>query len=733
MGKPLLCCQPHADGVRRGGPAIPCSPVRARPLARRRTPAGPGRFSPLAVLCLLTHTGLAAEADQADPALELVPIVITARGTQTLLTQQPGNTSRLETEDIILVRPTHASELLTRAPGVWINRGSGQEHLTAIRSPVLTGAGSCGAFLVAENGFSIRPAGFCNVNQLLEVNTEQADAVEVIRGPGSALYGSNALHGVINVLSGPADPRQVLGLEIGADGYARGSLDLGGNVGRGFGRALVAISHDDGWRDDSAYDQQKLNLAHESSRGSDSLRLALAATNLDQQTAGFIIGQDAYKDPDLSRSNLDPEAFRVADSQRLSASWEHRLDGGELLSAGAILRRSRMEFLQHFLPGQPLERNGQQSAGFRALWRSSGIQVSRTLGVELELSDGFLWEYQSEPITQGSEFLRETRPAGLHYDYSVLALTAAPFAQLEWQPQPGLMLSAGLRYEYQRYDYDNHMLSGNTDENGLPCGFGGCLFNRPKDRSDDFSELAPKFGLLWGLSAGQQVYVTLNRGFRAPQATELYRLQAQQTVAELKPETLDALELGYRLARPGLFLELAGFHMRKRHVIFRDSEGFNVSDGSTRHQGVELDASWGFAKDWALGVNGTWALHRYDFDRLASQGELIQSGNDVDTSPKTLGSLRLAWTYSGAGKAELEWAHMGKYYLDAQNDHSYPGHDLLNLRLRHLIAPDWILGLNLNNLADRAYAERADFAFGNYRYFPGRGRSVFLSLEWHTG
>ena len=84
-----------------------------------------------------------------------------------------------------------------------IQRGSGQESLTALRSPVLTGAGACGAVLVLEDGIPIRPVGTCNVNDLFEVNVEQAAAVEVLRGPGSVLYGSSAVHGIINV--DPAD------------------------------------------------------------------------------------------------------------------------------------------------------------------------------------------------------------------------------------------------------------------------------------------------------------------------------------------------------------------------------------------------------------------------------------------------------------------------------------------------------------------------------------------------
>ena len=40
------------------------------------------------------------------------------------------------------------------------------------------------------------------------------------------------------------------------------------------------------------------------------------------------------------------------------------------------------------------------------------------------------------------------------------------------------------------------------------------------------------------------------------------------------------------------------------------------------------------------------------------------------------------------------------------------------------------LGARLTNLLDEKYAERADFAFGNYRYFPGAGRRLFVSWEY---
>ena len=160
----------------------------------------------------------------ASPALE--EIVVTARRQPVAALATPLSIGRVDRDSIDLLGATHSSEALNRVPGVMVQRGSGQESLTAIRSPVLTGAGSCGAFLFLENGVPIRPVGFCNVNEMLEINTEQADAIEVLRGTGSALYGSNAVHGTINVLQdAPSSlPDWKLGLGLGPDQYVRGSL-----------------------------------------------------------------------------------------------------------------------------------------------------------------------------------------------------------------------------------------------------------------------------------------------------------------------------------------------------------------------------------------------------------------------------------------------------------------------------------------------------------------------------
>ncbi len=686
---------------------------------------------PIRIILALT-AGCIATTAVADSAAPLGEVLVTATRREHSLLTYAGSVTRLEAPTIAHVGATHHAELLNQAAGAFIQRGSGQESLTALRSPVLTGAGSCGAFLFLEDGIPLRPVGFCNVNELFEANLEQAAAVEILRGPGSALYGSNAVHGIVNVLNpAPADlPAAGLALEAGGHQYLRGKLALSGAAGNGAAGLAMHLTHDGGWRDNSGFDEQKLSAGLTQPAGSGELTLRLNATHLDQDTAGFIVGQDSYRDPAVARSNPNPEAYRKAHSLRASAHYRRPLEDGEQFDLRMVLRSSRMEFLQHFLLGQPLEKNGQDSVGV-LLARSVGFgDGSRLiLGLDGELASGFLLQEQDGPTTDGPPVANVIRPAGRHYDYVVDSTLLAPYLQWEGSLAERLTLTAGLRLEWLEYAYDNRMLSGNTDENGVPCPGAGCLYTRPPDRSDRFTNWGPRLGLNWRLSDSTALWTTASRGFRPPEATELYRLQRGQLAADLGSEQIDAVEIGLRRRGDALSVELAAFWMDKDNVILRDAFGFNVSGGRTHHRGVEYGLGWDLGRGFSLGAAGTWALHTYEFTGGIEQGEQVARGDDVDTSPRHLTST---WArYAGRRfDAELEWLHVGGYWTNASNTAWYPGHDLLNLRLGLDLTDKMTLSLRLTNLADAVYADRADYAFGNYRYFPGRGRTVFVELNW---
>ena len=685
------------------------------------------RRSSLLVLAPL----VAAAQAQTPPTGEMV--VTSTRIAQPLL-DHAGSISRLSAEEIAARGATHHAEIMNRAAGTMIQRGSGQESLTAIRSPVLTGPGSCGAFLMLEDTIPVRPSGFCNVNELFEVNSEQADAIEIVRGPASALYGSNAMHGTVNVVF--EDPAARPGLrssvETGSDDYLRLRADLAhaDEAERGTDwRVLGHWTHDGGFRDESGFEEAKLNslLTHRFDDGT--LRVRLAATNLNQETAGFIQGFEAYEDEDLRLTNANPEAFRDAHSARLTGHWQ----GGEdarPYDVRAALRSSRMQFLQHFLLGKPLEENGQDSAAL--YWSMArGEEDSRlTFGLDVEGASTFLLEEQDGPTTDGTAAQNAIRPAGRHYDFDVDSVSAAAYAQLDYALSDRLRVNAGLRVERVRYDYDNRMLAGNTDENGVPCPLGGCLYSRPADRTDEFTNVAPKLSFIWSLAADHRLYLSAGRGFRAPETNELYRLQRQQTVADLDSERIDSLELGVRGASATFDYSLAVFALDKKNVILRDAQAFNVSDGRTSHRGFEYELGWSPISSLRLSAAGTYARHQYEFDRNAEQGEQIRAGNDVDTAPRHVHTARVQWVPTTAWEAQAEWVSVGSYFVDAANANRYEGHDLANVGLTWRFLPGWHAAARVNNVLDSAYADRADFAFGNYRYFPGRDRTAFVEIGY---
>jgi iron complex outermembrane receptor protein len=691
-------------------------------------PRAPLRLASALLALAQLPPGLAAVAPG-----DLEEIVVTASRRPVPALETPFSLGSLGREAIALTGATHHSEILNRVAGVMIQRGSGQESLTAIRSPVLTGAGSCGAFLFLENGIPIRPVGFCNVNELFEINTEQAHSIEVLRGPGTALYGSNAMHGTVNVLqASPAErPARSVGVEAGPANYGR--IKLAGRFdseGAEYGVAAL-YTHDGGWRDDSGFDEAKLNAAASSRWGDTPIRFDLAATSLDQDTAGFITGQGAYRSDRLSRQNANPGAYREAHAVRLTGLLQPPTTGAARVELRPYLRSSRMEFLQHFLIGKPLERNGQQSAGLMStlVWDED---PDRTLvaGLDVETADSFLLQDQAGPATDGSPPANAIRPAGRHYDYEVRSYVAALYAHGEQRFLERWRATAGLRAEFVNYDYDNRMLDGNTDEDGVPCGASGCLYSRPADRTDAFFNVAPKLSLAVDLREGLVAYTTASVGFRPPEITELYRLQRNQRTAELDSERLDAVEIGLKASSAPASLAVALFEMRKENVILRESNGFNVGNGRTSHRGVEYDLRWRPIDAVEVAAAGTFARHQYEFSRAIEGGESILKGNDVDTAPRDVHRAAVSWNPGARLALEAEWLVVGGYWLDASNAHRYLGHELLNLRGRWSVAPGWAMTLRLSNALDRDYADRADFAFGSYRYFPGRGRALFAEIAW---
>jgi len=668
-------------------------------------------------------TDLSANADSAegttDDTTEEITIIVTATSQASELINASNSISLVSDKELALIGHVHINQALSSVPGTWISRGNGQEHLTAIRSPVLTGAGACGAFFMAEDGISLRAPGFCNLNQLFDANTEQAERLEVVRGPGSVFYGSNAVHGIINIISPDLfdQPQDYLGLENGPDDYLRGRFRFSNTELDHKFAVYGNFASDGGFQEDSGFDQQKLNLKHQYRSESFSVKSLLSATNLNQETAGFIRGINAFKDPELRRSNPNPEAFRDSQSFRAYSKLNWNLSDETQLSVTPYMRYTDMTFIQHFVPWKPIENNGHQSLGINSLYSVKEETFSWHLGLDWDYTQGELTEVQAEPFSSSI-------PQGPHYGYEVTSLNVSPFVNVSWNILPDIELNAGIRFDHIKYDYDNQLSDGSACEEEVV----NCRFFRVEDQTRRFNNFSPRISLLYQVNQQTTLYSEVTQGFRAPHTSELFRLQAGQVSADLKTEKLDSFQIGLRGRLEQLRFDLSVYQMKKRNFIFRDTQRQVLGNGKTSHQGIELALRYPFSKQWEGSFSATHANHNYDNNLFLSSTNI--KNNQIDTAPKKMANVKLNWVASQNSTWEMEWLYLGEYFLNPENSASYPGHTLIHLRGYVNLTDKIQLSIRLHNLADKKYAERADFAFGNYRYFVGQPRSLFIGFQY---
>jgi len=660
-----------------------------------------------------------SEASAVNDTLKLETMSVTGSRIGRALGDDSEAISVIGGKDIELTGPSHINEVLNNVPGVWLSRGNGQEHLTAIRSAVLTGPGSCGAFYFAEDGIPLRGHGFCNVNALFDTNSEQAGRIEVLRGPGTVVHGSNAVNGIINVIS-QAPPQQSesrISIEGGPHDYRRLKLQNGSTSGNHGYLLSVHGESDGGYKNDSGYDQQKFNLRYDYDGDTWKITSLLSGANLNQETAGYLVGKDSYKDESRKKENPDPDAYRNSKSIRYYSSFSRDSAKDLHIIITPYLRYTEMDFLQHFLPGTPNEENGERTVGLQSIAHlNSSADFTLFSGLDMELTKAYLKQ------TQGGLGFGPF-PSGKQYDYEVDGVYTAWFIGSDWQVSENHLLKLSARYDIQLYTYNNQMVDGNTADDGSSCAGQPCRYARPSDDSNQFRNPSYHLGYIHSLNDNTDLIFNAAHGFRAPQASEMYRLQATQVDVELDEESLDSAEVGMRARFFRMQWQVLAYWMEKDDLIIRDAF-VNFNGGNTISKGLEITLDWSLTDTLNWAFQGSYAKHSYDNDVVAGT-----EGNDLDTAPRQLFSTEVIWQPWSGALLSLQLTHQSEYFLDAENTLEYPGHTLTNLRFRQ----DFECGLygvvRVSNLADVDYAERADVDFsGDYRYFVGEPRSVYLEL-----
>jgi outer membrane receptor protein involved in Fe transport len=258
---------------------------------------------------------------------------------------------------------------------------NGEGHSTAIRQPFTTGP----LYLYLEDGIPTRPTGFFNHNALYEVNLPGAGGVEVIRGPGTALYGSDAIGGIVNVLTrtpSSASERALSG-ETGSFGWRRVLADTNLPLSNdGALRAAVNVTHTDGWRVATGYDRASANLRWDQVWGAGvRTKTIVGFTDIDQQTGAnsALVLADYLNNPTKNNFAI---AYRKVQALRVSTEMDFE-QGPTLWTLTPYLRSNAMELNGSFnLSSDPrIEKSDVQSLGLLAKWR-------RDVGGPLRLRPG---------------------------------------------------------------------------------------------------------------------------------------------------------------------------------------------------------------------------------------------------------------------------------------------------------------------------------------------------------
>jgi outer membrane receptor protein involved in Fe transport len=598
--------------------------------------------------------------------------------------------------------------------------------MTAIRQPLTTNP----VYLYLEDGIPTRSTGFFNHNALYEINVPMSGGIEVSKGPGSALYGSDAIGGVINVLTRPAlsHPEAEATIEGGSFGWGRALVTGGTGFGDHRLRADLNLTKSDGWRDATDYERQSGTVRWDYSAASNTVVKTVATySHIDQNTAGSsAISYDDYiNNPTI---NYTPISLRKVKALRISTAIEHQ-SGPSLISVTPYFRFDSMDLLPNWsLSYDPTIYNTKNNSyGLAAKYRVDIAPVSTRViaGLDFDHSPGSRLENRIAVMREGKIYTSYTVEEEI-YNYDVRFQEAAPYLHLESSVTNDLKVTGGLRFDFVGYKYETYLAPVDTGN-----------WRVPPSTSTSYSHVSPKIGATYNIIENLNVFAAYNHGFRVPSEGQLFRQGSSVNTVGLKPVKVDNYEAGLRgrLAEPVSF-ELSAYTMTKRDDILTYVNPTNglreaVNAGETSHWGIELGLGVDIVTGLKMDVAYSHGRHTYEDWVLSGAGSgTSYSGKEMETAPRDIGNARLAYSPE-IGRIALEMVYLGSYWMDPANTHKYAGHVLWNLDVGAFVLDAFELSLKVRNILDKRYAESTSYnSFRGEEFAPGNPRTFIGGISY---
>jgi outer membrane receptor protein involved in Fe transport len=671
-----------------------------------------------------------ADFTLAPSVVAMAPVSVSATRETRARREASATIDVLDGSEVRAARAAHPAQILKRIPGVYVSQLSGEGHSTAIRQPITTKP----MYLYLEDGVPTRPTGFFNHNGLYEVNIPQSGGIEVLKGPGTALYGSDAIGGVINVLTRPApvSPTVEINAEGGGFGYGRLLASAGETRGTNGIRADLNITRMDTWRDDSPFERQSATVRWDHIGATWSARTVVTGTHVEQND---IIALTEEQFNARSAINRSPLAYRRVKAARWSTALEHE-SGNTLLSFTPFARYNVLELLPSwqltFDPQTWDTRNN--SLGLLAKYRRTlpSLNARVIAGFDADYSPGSFTASRAVLNTTGSggdRFFNSFTSGARQYDYDVTYEQLSPYVHAEWSPAPKLRFDGGLRYDVVGYDYTTNLAPGDTGAHRIPAS-----------TSRTYTRLNPKIGATYDFSRAVNLYGSYRAGFRAPSQSQLFQQNNAANTVDLAPVKAASLEGGVRGEVNRVVYQLSVYDMTVNDDIITlvTSTGARIATnaGETSHRGVEASVGFAFTPSLRADLAGAVTKQRYvkwvPQEARGTTAEVRYDGKTIDAVPANLVNALVTWSpkWLRGGRIGAEWTHTGRYWMDPENAHEYGGYDLLNLNANMHVMSHAEIFARVTNATDRNYAELATFAPPQgAQYNPGAPRTVYAGVK----
>lgn len=660
-----------------------------------------------------------------DGIIQLDAITVTGTRAQETQLSQALKIDKKGEEEVKIDQPIFQKDLLNSLSGVLVTQTTSViGHMLSVRTPISTSP----YFLYLQDNIPVQSSGFFNHNALAYTNFETAASTEVLKGAGTALYGSDAVAATVNVQSKtPSKLRETtVSTKGGSDGYYHAYVQTSDSINRKSSyRIGIGRTTNEGWRDHTQYSRHETMARYDYIiNDNNTLEASFSANETDADQAGNLIGLHELKHNHESIGDVDDKKDiiklkRKFDFARLSLKWDNYSFENMEISTIGYLRQNRNRYIatwENSLPG-----NDSRSKSFGFMHKTTreigpvkvivGLDFERTFDEEhfTQLFD-FVPTGFGTPIAQGSIF-----------DYDVKYHAISPYIQTTWNINSKLIAKAGLRYDYNQFDYSNNTEDGQ---------YGTSKWFRPSDGRNSFEHYSPKLSLSYYPQETMELYVRYANGFRIPSATRLYSQQRTTgaTTFKLNEEITNTYEIGLKKVFSKFSADLVLYHMDIRETITERTDAvtgdrFYENGGTSFHNGLELSFQQNFLDFFSTKFS-------YSYSKIKFHNDRVFDYNNMSLVPRHKGNVRLFLTPNEKLTFMAEGEFVSSYWMDNENENKYSGYTIGNLKADYKLNSSLRLFMKLNNLANERYAEKAEFTFGKEKYTPGAPRQLFAGIDF---